>query len=147
MSDQNLNPDPSADQEDWQPCASGAVSGLVKRLKQKKQMRQVRRVGVVVSCLLAAVLIGLQLTDQPEGLSHDQVVELADEFVQDELSAEQTRLVEQHIARCPRCEHLLEERNLVRQQAMLVLPDKSIVMIDVPVSQISEDQTFVASIP
>jgi len=132
MTNQNSSPDSQADEQSWKPCDQGTIMGLVKRLKQQRQIQRVKLVAITATCLLVGLFVGNQFLSSPQALSHDQVTELAQSFINGELDAEKTKLVEAHIARCPRCEHLLEERALKQSQARLIMPDNSVVMIDFP---------------
>ena len=132
MTNQNSIPDPQTDEQSWKPCDQGAIMSLVKRLKQQRQIKRVKQVAITATCVLVGLFVGNQFLSSPQSLSHDRVEELAQSFINGELDAGKTKLVEAHIAKCPRCEHLLEERALKQSQARLVMPDNSVVMINFP---------------
>ncbi|MBD3672987.1 MAG: zf-HC2 domain-containing protein [Planctomycetaceae bacterium] len=126
--------DSQIEDQPWEPCARGTISRMVNTIKQHRRRRAMRDIGLAVGCLLLSLLLANEFltTPDPDRLSHDQVVEMADEFIHGELSPAMAELVEEHINRCPRCEHLLEERDRYQGQSKLMLPDDSVVTIDVP---------------
>jgi len=132
MTNQNQNDDSQSGDQSWTPCNQGAISGLVRRLKQQRQRQQLTKVALTASCVLLGLFLGNQFWFSPTSLSHDQVSKLAESFINGDLDAETTKLVEAHIAVCPRCEHLLEDRAVRQSQARLIMPDDSVVMIEWP---------------
>lgn len=135
----SVNPEPQQGDADWVPCEQGTIAGLVTKLCARRKMLQVRQVAVLATCLLAAVMVGRQMFAPPQSLTHAQVVALADDFIEGKLDTATTRLVEQHIETCDVCRHLLEDRQVNQQQTKLVMPDQSVVMLDI------STQTLLAS--
>jgi len=124
------------DDQAWEPCARGTITGMVKNIKKHRQQRALREIALAAGCILISVLLANEFLTPPAQLTHSQVVELSQDFIDGTLPPSMVALVEKHISVCPRCEHLLEARDREQGQSLIVLPDQTVVSVDVPAEEL-----------
>ena len=117
ISDQPANGNPPSD-DDWQPCVSGQITGMVQRLRAKQRASAIRRMAVPATAVLLLVLAGFYYNGQsrpggmffkPGGLSCDEVHEYLPAYAKGQVSPERARQLEEHLADCPECRKMHEK--------------------------------------
>ena len=140
MSEFQSQSDQQTEKQTWEPCARGTITGMVKTIKRHRNQQTLRDIALASGCILISFLLANEFLKPPVKLTHAQVVQMADEFINGTLPSSMVTLVEQHISVCPRCEHLLEERDKAQRQTFILLPDETVVAVDV-----AENDLFVAA--
>jgi hypothetical protein len=105
MSDQSTNTN------DWQPCASGQITGMVQRLQAEQRSSTIRRMVGPVAAVLLLVAAGVYLHQSqpggllfhPGGLSCQDVHGHLPSYAKQQLSPELSEQIEEHLADCPEC--------------------------------------------
>lgn len=95
---------------EWQPCRTGEVGHLVRRLKARESAVVVQRRMIAVVVLLIAAFTGYYFMGVlPEaesnfgGIVCSTVKKLAPEYMAGELDAEQADRIRAHLAKCDQC--------------------------------------------
>ena len=116
ISDQPANGNPPSD-DDWQPCVSGQITGMVQRLRAKQRASAMRRMAVPATVVLLLVVAGFYFGQswpggmffKPGGLSCDEVHEYLPAYAKGQVSPERARQLEEHLADCPECRKMHEK--------------------------------------
>ena len=111
MSDQTYSSD------EWQPCPSGQITGMVQRLQAARRSRAVRRAIVPAAGVLLFAAAGFYFSQsqpggmffQPGGLSCDEVQRHLPAYAKGKVSPELSRQLEEHLADCPECRKMHEK--------------------------------------
>ena len=110
MNDQPTN------SNDWQPCASGQIGGMVQRLRRLRRADAIRRMAVpTTAVLLLAVAVfyfgqsrpgGMWF--HPGGLTCGEVQEYLPAYARQQVSPELAGQLEEHLANCPECKKMYD---------------------------------------
>lgn len=96
----------------WQPCRTGEVGALVKRLRRQRRRRDVRRAAVTGACLSAIALLAFwMLPGQREAdaaMTCREVHDLADAYVAGQVEAEKSDRIRRHLDHCRTCREVVE---------------------------------------
>ena len=102
--------------DDWTPIPPGSLLALASRLKTRRQMRLVGRVGVVAGVVVAA--IGLSLfsmsptssMQEPNfgGITCTEVHRVMPDVIADRANPDVLRRVQDHVRQCAACQKLMQ---------------------------------------
>jgi hypothetical protein len=105
MSDQSTN------SNDWQPCASGQIGGMVQQLRAQQRAAAIRRMAVPTTAVLLLVIAGFYFSQtqpggmlfQPGGLTCGEVQEHLPTYAKGQVSPELAGQLKEHLANCSEC--------------------------------------------
>lgn len=96
----------------WQPCDTGEVGGLVKRLRRQRRRGDVWRAAVTGTCLAAVALLAFwMLPGQREAgaaITCREVHDLADAYVAGQVEAEKSDRIRRHLDHCRTCREVVD---------------------------------------
>jgi len=106
---------PTHSPDEWQPCAPGQISDVVRRLKTAHRRRVLRQVVVPVAVVLvAAVVAGSYMASHigPRGsLACNDVRSYLAQYQAGNLSADLMGRIEAHLSQCPDCSDHAEKHH------------------------------------
>ena len=110
--------DQSNSSDEWQPCPSGQITGMVQRLQAAQRSRAVRRAIVPAAGVLLFVAAGFYFSQSqpggmlflPGGLSCGEVQKHLSADPKPPVSPEFSKRLEEHLADCPECRKKMHEK-------------------------------------
>jgi hypothetical protein len=103
------------DQSEWAACQPGEVDQLVNRMRSTSRRQQVRELAIITTASLLFVAAGLtwygvgsRSNSEFGGMVCAEVMEVARQYVLNDLTAEQTKQVDAHLAHCKDCATKIE---------------------------------------
>ena len=101
--------------EQWEPCPSGLIHGMIRRQRASRRRRMLERAALPMALALL-FSVGYLATHRAEPASSvDQIscvkaVERFADYQGDRLDAESTAEVARHLEECPRCREKYQQR-------------------------------------
>ncbi len=93
-----------ADPHAWQPCPSGELHALQRRVRGRRNRRKVIRSATAALAVAGSLVLGGYWLSQPAALNHSEVLNLAEAYSQPNgLTATQRAQVERHLQKCAPC--------------------------------------------
>ena len=110
MNDQPTN------SNDWQPCASGQIGGMVQRLRTLRRADAIRRMAVPTTAVLLLAVAVFYFSQSrpggvlfhPGGLTCGEVQEYLPAYARQQVSPELAGQLEEHLANCPECKKMYD---------------------------------------
>jgi len=109
--------DQTTNTNDWQPCPSGQITGMVQRLQAERPSSTIRRMAVPATAVLLLVIAGVYFSQsrpggmlfKPGGLTCDEIRQHLPAYAKGQVSAELSKQLDEHLADCPECRKMHEK--------------------------------------